>query len=59
MDQQEALFIFVYSTIFILHISNDRVFHHQELIVVYCITQLGTIVRMCPAAFGLPVGPFT
>ena len=32
-----------------LHVSNDRVVHHQELIVVYCITQLCTILRVCPA----------
>ena len=41
--------VFIYSTIFMstLHVSKDRVVHHQELIVVYCITQLCTIVRMC------------
>ena len=42
----------IYSTIFIstLHVSNDRVVHNQEFIVVYSITQLCTTVQMCPAA---------
>ena len=45
-------FIFIYSTIFmsILHVSNNLVLHHQEFIVVYCFTQLCTIVQICPAA---------
>ena len=53
MDQQDAIFcIFIYSTIFMstLHVSSDLVVHHQEYNVVYCITQLCTIVQMCPAA---------
>ena len=47
-------FMFMYSTIFIstLHVSNYRVVHHQAFIVVYCITQLYTIVQMCTAAAG-------
>ena len=36
-----------------LHVSKDRVVHQQELILVYWITQLCTIVRMCPAALVL------
>ena len=41
-----TFYIFIYSTIFMstLHVSDDRDVHHQELIVVYCITQLCTIV---------------
>ena len=47
-------YIFIYSTIFIstLHFSNDRIVHHQEFVVVYCITQLCAIVQMCSPAAG-------
>jgi hypothetical protein len=56
MNQQDALiYIFINSTIFMstLHVLNDQVFHHQQFIVVYSITQLYTIVRMFPAALVL------
>ena len=37
--------IFICSTIFMstLHLSKDLVVHHQEFIVVYCITQFCTV----------------
>ena len=36
-----------------LHVSKDLVSNHQEFIVVYCITQLCTVVQTCPAALVL------
>ena len=53
-----TFYIFIYSTIFIstLHVSKDRVVHHQEFIIVYCITQLCTILQICPVDFVLLLG---
>ena len=35
-------FLYIYSTIFMstLHVSKDLVVHHQDFIIMYCITQL-------------------
>ena len=42
----QFIYIYIYSTIFMstLHVSNDRAVHHQQLIVVHCITQLCTLL---------------
>ena len=40
-----------------LRVSKNLVVHHHEFIIVCCITQLCTIVQMCPAAAGQTVGP--
>ena len=54
MNQQDALFIFIYSTIFMstLHVSKDRVVHYQGSIVVYSITQLCRICVNVSSCFG-------
>ena len=47
MNQQDTLFIYLFILQFFmstLHVSKDRAVHHQQLIVVYCITQLCKIV---------------
>ena len=54
-DQLDENVYIYYSTIFMstLYVSKDRVVRHQEFIVVYCITQLSTNVRVCPPALVL------